>query len=223
MKQAEFDAELVRAAFDLAAMQGWRRVSAAAAAREAGLDLARARRRFPCTPAILSCFGRLADEAALTGALTEGPVKDRLFDVLMRRVDFLQRHRDGVVALMRPTAADPALSLWLAARTLHSMGWMLEAAGVSSQGIRGELRKQGLCAVWTWTLRAWLRDDSEDLATTMAALDTALGRADQVAAQFGGGGAPDSDAPESEEPPQEEPPAEDASFTSPGEDPDRPE
>ena len=214
MKKAEFDAALVKAAFDLAGLQGWRRVSAAAAAREVGLDLAEARRRFPCTPAILSRFGRLADAAALEGALTEGPVKDRLFDLLMRRIDFLQRHRDGVLALMRMTAIDPGLSLWLGARTMHSMGWMLEGAGVSSRGLRGELRKKGLCAVWAWTVRAWLRDDTEDLASTMAALDTALMRADQVASQFGGR----RSVTEGEDAAER-----DASFIAMSEDPDRPE
>jgi hypothetical protein len=184
MRDEEFDSSLVAAAFSLGGAEGWRKVSAAAAARYAGLDLARARARFPARGAVLKRFGALADAHALTGAPQEGSVKDRLFDILLRRFDFLQMHRAGVVALFRAVPLEPALGAWLAAETLASMGWMLEGAGVSSRGARGEIRKRGLAAVWAWGIRAWLRDESEDLAATMAAIDTALLRAEQIASRF---------------------------------------
>ncbi len=181
MNDTDFEGALITAAFSLAGEQGWRRVSVATAARHGQLDLARARRRFRSVPAIIMNFGRLADAAALEGAMVDGSVKDRLFDVLMRRIDFLQRHRAGVIALMRLAPFDPLLAMLLARATLQSMGWMLESAEISARGARGGLRARGLVAVWAWTIRAWLRDDSEDLSTTMAALDAGLTRADQVA------------------------------------------
>lgn len=184
MTDAEFESALVSAAFTLGAEEGWRRVSAAAAARHGNLDLALARRKFPCRGAILAAFGRLADAHALEGATQEGMVKDRLFDILMRRFDYLQSHRAGVRALLRALPGEPPLAAWLGCATLASMGWMLEGAGVSARGIRGEIRKRGLLAVWTYTLRAWARDDSADLGPTMAALDHALTRADGLAARF---------------------------------------
>ena len=184
MTDEEFDSSLVTAAFSLGASEGWRKVSAAAAARYAGLDLARARARFAGRAALLKRFGALADAHALTGALQEGSVKDRLFDILLRRFDYLQMNRAGVIALFRVAPLEPALAPWLAAETLASMGWMLEGAGVSSRGVRGEIRKRGLAAVWAWGVRAWLRDESEDLSATMAAIDTALLRAEQIASRF---------------------------------------
>lgn len=184
MRDDEFDAALVTAAFALAAERGWRNVSTAAAARHAGLDLALARSRFARRGAILAKFGAIADTFALTGAVQDGTVKDRLFDILLRRFDFLQSHRAGVMALLRVLPLDPALAAWLAQETLRSMGWLLEGAGVSSTGMRGALRKRGLAAVWAWGLRAWARDESEDLSATMAAVDVALTRADQIAGRF---------------------------------------
>ena len=181
-----FEQDLVRAAFELGAAQGWRRVSVAAAARHGGLDLDRARRSFACSGMILARFGRLADMHALHGAATDGAVRDRLFDLIMRRIDFLQQHRAGVIALMRHAPTDPLLACWLTRANLAAMGWMLEGAGISSAGLRGAIRKRGLLAVWAWTLRAWLRDESEDLSATMAALDVALMRAEQAALQFAG-------------------------------------
>ncbi|HQT65981.1 MAG TPA: TetR family transcriptional regulator [Acetobacteraceae bacterium] len=182
----DFDKALVAAAFAMAGEQGWARVSPAAAARAGNIDLALARKRFSCRGQILARFGQLADAYALTGAMQDGTVKDRLFDVLMRRVDFLQTHRAGVMALGRFAPFHPELMKFLARANLRSMGWMLEGAGVSAQGLRGELRKRGLLAVWAWTMRAWARDENPDLSATMAALDSALTRADQAARQFGG-------------------------------------
>ena len=183
-----FDQALIASAFTLTAEQGWSAVSVAEAARQAGLPLETARARFPNRDAILMRFGRLADQAALAGATTDGPARDRLFDVVMRRFDALQLHRAGISALLRGLPTHPALALGLGLATQASMAWMLEAAGVVATGWRGMLRVQGLNAVWLYTLRAWLADDSADLSGTMAALDRALGRAERFGEMLDGGG-----------------------------------
>jgi len=181
MDDIEFDRALITSAFDLAAQRGWHRISVAQAARHAGLALDRARARLPGRMVLLLRFVRMADRAALAGAAEEGSPRDRLFDLLMRRIDVLQNHRAGVLAVMRALPADPAAALLLATTNLCSMGWMLEGAGISAVGPLGLLRAKGLLAVWLWTLRAWQRDASDDLAPTMAALDQALVRAEQAA------------------------------------------
>lgn len=194
MDDAEFDRALIAAAFELAADKGWARLSLAEAARGAGLPLDRARLRFPGRGALLLRFGRMADQAALAQAAPEGPLSDRLFDLLMRRIDVLQAHRGGVLALMRALPADPPLALFLAVANLRSMAWLLESAGISSTGPAGRLRTKGLLAVWLWTVRAWQRDGSPDLGATMAALHQALERAGRAANWLpGGGGSPEAD------------------------------
>jgi hypothetical protein len=132
----------------------------------------------------------MADQAALAGAEAEGPVRDRLFDLLMRRFDTLQQHRGGVLALMRALPSDPPAAAMLAFATRRSMRWMLQAAGVSTAGLRGEMQVRGLMAVWLWGLRAWARDETSDMSATMVALDNALARADQVAGWLYGRRAP---------------------------------
>lgn len=183
MKDDEFDLALITAAFTIGAEQGWRHVTPAAAARHAGLELGLAR-KYSGAHSILTRFGQLADRHALTGALTEGPVRDRLFDILLRRFDFLQTQRAGVLALLRSLPLHPELAAWLARETLTSMGWMLEGIDLPAHGLRGEIRKRGLALVWAWGMRAWLSDDSTDLSATMAAVDVALARADQIAGRF---------------------------------------
>ena len=83
---------------------------------------------------------------------------------------------------------------------------------------------RGLIAVWLWTLRAWERDESADLSATMAALDTALGRAEQAMRWLRGqpAPAPQSEAAQSETQPEaahapevEPPPAAEPSSDTP--------
>jgi ubiquinone biosynthesis protein COQ9 len=186
MDETGFDTALVNAAFALGAEKGWRHVSAAAAARHGGLDLRQARNAFPSTGAILKRFGRMADAAALTSVLSEGSVRDILFDILLRRFDFLQTRRAGVLALMKFLPACPPLALALAEFNLTSMGWLLEGAGVDATGLRGALKKRGLLLVWAYGLNAWSRDESEDLSATMAAVDKALARAESTRSIFPG-------------------------------------
>ncbi|MCC6716545.1 MAG: TetR family transcriptional regulator [Acetobacteraceae bacterium] len=177
----DIDAALVAACFEQVAARGWLRLSIAEAARAAGIALVVARRRMPDRCALLLRFGALADARALQGAAPEGPARDRLFDLVMRRIDFLQAHRAGVVALLRAVPFDPPAALLLTAASLRSMAWLLEGAGIAAAGPQGGLRAAGMLAVWGWTVRAWQRDTSEDLAATMAALDAALTRAERAA------------------------------------------
>jgi hypothetical protein len=195
MTDAEFDRALITAAFSIAAERGWRHLSVAEAARRAELPLARARVRFPVRGVVLLRFGSLADQAALADAPTEGPVRDRLFGMLMRRIDALQAQREGILALLRWLPTNPPAAALMAAANLRSMRWMLEGAGIEVSGPRGKLLARGLLAVWLATVRAWRSDTSEDLSGTMAALDRALRRAEQVAGWFCGRRAAEPAAP----------------------------
>lgn len=190
MNDSDFDAAVVKAVLTQAGERGWRGASLVEAAREGGLDLARLRRRFPSKLFVLIRFGTIADQAALTGAVTEGAAKDRLFDMIMRRFDVLQAHRAGVLAVLDAAAMDPVLGLMLARLSTRSMGWLLETAGLSALGLRGALRAKGLLGVWLWGVRSWRDDDSSDLAATMMTVDKALDRAGQLARYIGDKGPP---------------------------------
>nr|WP_294507843.1 TetR family transcriptional regulator [uncultured Rhodopila sp.] len=224
MTDTEFDSALIAAAFRIAGEDGWHKANAAAAARAAGLSLQEARARFPSRASILLRFGRLADQTALQDAPTEGSVRDKLFDLLMRRFDLFQAHRDGVRAILRSLPVDPPMALLLGCATRASMRWMLQAAGVEATGLKGAIQVRGLFGVWLLAVRAWEKDDSEDLSGTMAAVDSGLQRAENLAAwlnvrsaapppppvNYGAGEVDPSDLPPDDEPfdtpPEPEPP-----------------
>ena len=180
MDHDTFDQALIQAAMTRAEAVGWRRVTVVEAAREAGLPLDEARVRFPTRSTVLLRLGQLADRSALADDGSTGTVRERLFDLMMRRIDVLQQHRGGVQSVLRALPLDPPLALLLAAATGDSMAWIAAAAGIDTTGLGGLLRVQGVIAVWLRAVRAWDRDNSEDLSGTMVALDKALDQAERI-------------------------------------------
>ncbi len=204
METNEFDKAFIGAVFMQAGLVGWRDTTLVGAARDAGLDLARVRARFPGKSAMLLRFGVIVDQAVLAAAPQQGTPREKLFDLVMSRFDQLQQHREGVLALMQSLKTDPGASLLLYGATLRSMRWLLDAAGIPSGGVVGQLRVHGLGALWAYALRSWERDDSPDLPATMAAVDRALDRAIQAEGLIPGNRpapADDADAPIDIEPP----------------------
>ncbi len=165
------------------AAHGWRGTTMARIATEAGVTLAELRAVAPCPQSLLMHWLRGVDRAVLAGTVpTEGESpRDRLFDLLMRRIDQLQPHRAGITRFMKDLPFDPLLAIGLGFATERSMAWMLDAADISPRGLAGSLRKRGMMGVWVYALNAWTRDESADMGATMAALDKALDRAEQVA------------------------------------------
>lgn len=184
--QATPDDRIVDAALKLAGSKGWRGTTLADIATAADLSLAELYTRFPSKGAILEAFIRRIDRATLAGADkiaqdTATSVRDRLFDLFMRRFDALAPHKPAVASLVRELMCRPLASLCLGARLCRSMAWIAGVAGVPAGGPLGMLRIKALAAIYVYALRIWLSDDSEDHSKTMAALDKALERAEMMA------------------------------------------
>jgi AcrR family transcriptional regulator len=180
---APADDALVAALWRVVEAEGWQGLTMGRLAAASGLSMAELRRRFPCRLDLLRLHAAAVDRAVLAGTVPGmgGTPRDRIFDVLMRRVDALQAHRAGVLRFLAEASRDPVLGLAMVPPVLNSMGWMLEAAELDRNGAAGALRAKGLLGVWLATLRAWRQDGSMDLGPTMAALDRALDQAERVA------------------------------------------
>lgn len=148
-------------------------------AKEAGVSLGQLRGAFASTLAILAAHIKAIDRAVLAEDLSDmadEPPRERLFDVLMRRLEVLAPHRKAVRSLLRSARRNPPLALALNGLAVRSQQWMLSAAGINASGPRGMMRAQGLALLFAAVLRTWVRDDDPGLARTMAALDRALAR-----------------------------------------------
>jgi AcrR family transcriptional regulator len=170
---------IITAFMALLAEKSIERIDLAEIAKRAEVSLADLRGEFGTTLAILAAHMKEIDRAVLRGGdgdMAQEPPRERLFDVLMRRLEAHAPHREAVRSLLRSAARNPPLAVALNGLAVQSQQWMLAAAAIPSSGPKGTVRAQGLALLYASVLRTWLDDTDPGLARTMAALDSALAR-----------------------------------------------
>ena len=184
---------IVEALMALAGERAWDTISLADVAARSDLPLATLRGAYAGRRAILADFvaridGKLLDEAekdrADDGSIgevdAEQPARDRLLDVVMRRLDLLTPYKPAIRNLARAARRDPGLAACLAGIGLSAQPWTLAAAGIEASSPLGRLRAAGLAVVMARIMPVWLDDDDPGLGRTMAALDRTLARGEAM-------------------------------------------
>jgi AcrR family transcriptional regulator len=159
-------------------------VGLAEVAGRAGLKLSQLRAEFGSTLAILAGHIKEIDRVVLAGSdsdMSDEPARERLFDVLMRRLEALAPYKQAVRSVMRSARRHPSLAFALNVMAVRSQCWMLEAAGITASGPRGALRAQAAALMFARVLSVWVDDEEPGLDRTMAALDRALASAERWA------------------------------------------
>jgi AcrR family transcriptional regulator len=178
---------IIDALMALAAERAWDEIDLPSIAERAGVTLGEFRDAFPSKGAILAGFSRRIDRIVLDGTgpelADEGP-KERLFDVLMRRLDAMAPYKEGLRGVMNGVRADPLSLAALNQLALNSHRFMLAAAGIDTEGPLGALKLQGVVLSWSRVLDTWFRDEDPGLARTMAKLDQELMRGGRLVARL---------------------------------------
>jgi len=166
----------------LAAEQPWNDIEIGEIAREANVTLAEFRDAFPSKGAVLAGLARRIDRQVLQGTsddLAEEPARERLFDVLMRRLDAMAPYKRALRRIAFALRSDPLSLLALNGVALNSMRFMLAAANISTEGPLGNLKVQGTVIAFANTLETWFTDDDPSHARTMARLDREIRRGER--------------------------------------------
>ena len=136
-------------------------------AARAGVSLVACRTEFGSMLAVLAAHAKEIDRKVLAGLdsdLADELPRERLFDVLMRRLEALAPHKGAIRSLLRSARRNPPLALALNGITMQSMQWMLTAADIDAAGPGGALRAQGVALLYASALRTWVDDDDPGLA-----------------------------------------------------------
>lgn len=170
----------IDALMSLLAEHPFEEIGLAEVAGHAGLKLSVLRAEFGSTLAIFAAHTKDIDRVVLDGGdadMAEEPPRERLFDVLMRRLEALAPYKDAIRSIMNSARRNPGLALALNAMAVRSQTWMLEAAGIGANGPRGMVRAQGTALIFARVLSVWVDDDEDGLDASMAALDRGLSSA----------------------------------------------
>jgi ubiquinone biosynthesis protein COQ9 len=172
---------LVDATLAHVAAFGWRGIEVADVAERAGLRPDEAYALCPDRVQLLNMFARRVDLASVAGAGTppEGfeARYDMLLDILMHRFETMNPHRSIVSRVLTEVVREPDTLLGVLPQSQRSFAFLAGAAGFPNSGWQGVVFAKALSAVWLSTQRIWLKDESDDLSETMAALDRNLRRA----------------------------------------------
>ena len=176
--------QIIDAAMSLAAQSRWREVTLSNIAVEAKISLVQLHEIFRSKSEIVAALGDRVDRSVFAGTEADvgsEPGHDQLLDILMRRLEELAPHKDGIASILRDTTCDPGAAICASFGVLRRMAWCLEAVGGGSAGVAGRIRTKGLAAIYLSTLLVWLHDDSLDQGRTLAHLDKSLRRAERLA------------------------------------------
>jgi AcrR family transcriptional regulator len=187
-KPADLREKIVDALMELASEQRFEDISIRDICKTAGVTLADFRDAFPSKGAVLAGFSRRIDRAVLaqeSEQLADESPRERLFDILMRRLEVMASYREGLREVVAWLRREPAAAFAMNQVVVNSMRFMLEAAGIEAEGgAAGALKLQGLALAWARILGVWLGDDDPGLSKTMAELDRALTRGERAVANI---------------------------------------
>ncbi|MEE2933804.1 MAG: hypothetical protein VX941_10355 [Pseudomonadota bacterium] len=177
------DKVIIETAFDLALENGWRAFSlsqlAHAVAEKTSMSPMLVRAHCPAKAVILSTFEHYIDSLVLAEEIQfteQDTTRDRIFEMLMLRLETMQEYKPALARISRDLTLDPFSVLANGPTLLLSMSRMLNASGHSTTGLAGVAETHGLLIIWLSTFRTWLTDDNPDQSLTMATLDKNLRR-----------------------------------------------
>lgn len=177
MTTAKTKHKILQTFLDLLSDHAYEDVSLPLVAEKAKVKLSDMRSAYGSKLDLVAAFAESVDKAVLDERdedMHDQPPRDRLFDVLMSRIDALDGNKDAVRALHRAARKDPALALEFNRLEVRSQKWMLIAAGIDVSGLKAGIVAQGLSVAFARVVRVWLDEDDEGMPRTMARLDKEL-------------------------------------------------
>jgi AcrR family transcriptional regulator len=170
---------IIDALMALLAEQPIEQIGLAEVASRAGVSLADMRGEFSSLMGILAAHMKETDRKVLAGGedMAEESVREKLFDVLMRRLEALAPYKAAIKSLIRSSSRNPGLAMALNGLGIRSQLWMMTAAGIRTSGPKSMVRAQALNLLFARVVCTWVDDEDPGLARTMATLDRELARA----------------------------------------------
>lgn len=172
--------ELVLSVFDCAFRaidkSGWKEFNLFEVCTQEGIPSAWMRKHCPSKERLIGLLNEAADVQAFEDTKNDqcADTKEQIFNCLMARLDFFDRYKVGIVRMLNDLPCDPPCLVKFSVDTAQSMEWLGNTMSLGGSFVKSFARANAIAVLWGLTLRTWIKDDSADLADSMAILDQGL-------------------------------------------------
>ena len=100
--------------------------------------------------------------------------KDNLFELIMIRLEEMKIYKKSLKKIIESAKKKPTLLSRISNNVMNTMDFYLELTSCYNDTPIDFLKKNTLFFIYSFAFRTWLKDETDDLATTMAELDRLL-------------------------------------------------
>ena len=106
--------------------------------------------------------------------------KDNLFELIMMRLEEMKIYKKSLKKIIESAKKKPILLSRISNNVMNTMDFYLELTSCYNDTPIDFLKKNTLFFIYSFAFRTWLKDETDDLASTMAELDRLLTMSEMV-------------------------------------------
>ena len=188
-KSGDLEQRIVDRTVGLAAEVGWEGVRLRRVAEDLGITLPELLTHYRDLDAVADAWFRRALDAMLAPTdvgFADLPARERVYLVMVRWFEAQRDQRAVVGQMLSAKLYSSHPHHWVPAifHLSRLIQWVRDAACLDAPGQRRQVEEVGLTLLFLVTLRVWLRDETDDLATTRRFLRRRLKEADRLLANL---------------------------------------
>ncbi len=100
--------------------------------------------------------------------------KDNLFELIMLRLEEMKNFKISLVKIIKSAKKKPLLLKRISSNVMNTLDFYLELTSCYENTPIDFLKQNTLFFIYSFTFKTWLKDESDDLSSTMAELDRLL-------------------------------------------------
>ena len=169
---------LLDRAFEIIQREGWEKFSLLNLSKQEKINIKEVKNYFKNKNEIIDRFSLMIDSKVESKVNLDdfkiSSKKDNLFELIMIRLEEMKRYKISLINIIDSAKHKPILVSKISKNVMNTLDFYLELTSCYESSPFDLLKKQTLFFIYSFTFKTWLKDETEDLASTMAELDRLL-------------------------------------------------
>ena len=178
MKTNNREHELIKEAFVVIERVGWDKFSLLDLLKKEKITEKEVNSFFKNKSDVIDKFSIMIDSVVESKINTDdfriSSKKDNLFELIMMRLEEMKIYKKSLKKIIESAKKNPILLSRISNNVMNTMDFYLELTSCYNDTPIDFLKKNTLFFIYSFAFRTWLKDETDDLASTMAELDRLL-------------------------------------------------